>query len=88
MSEQLANGLIAGDDCCSHWPRTCAEVQAESCTTFRFCDFCLLGPPAIGQGITVDEAKERIEKTERDRGERLREAVIAAADLQGESDGC
>lgn len=74
---------VADETRCTHWPRSCTEVQAQTPTWFQFCDFCLYGPPEpprreAGGSMTVEEMNERIAAPERERGERLREAVIAA----------
>lgn len=72
-----------GETRCVRWPLTCGEVQREAPTVFHPCDFCLYGPPEpparSGDGLSLAEARERIEETERTRGEQLRGSVIAVA---------
>lgn len=76
--------VIPGDTCCVHSPfSTCADMQARSPTWARSCDFCLYGPPDIparddSGGMSFEEAHDRVQRTERAAGERLREAVVAA----------
>lgn len=69
-----------GNTCCRSWPRTCAEVQAQTPTYSRPCDFCLYGPedaPVRHEGgMSLADAVDRMESTERARGERFREAVV------------
>lgn len=82
--------VVPGETRCSRWPSSCAEAQAQAMTCFRFCDFCLYGPPAEpptredGNSLSMAEARERIEKVESQIGEKLRKAVIA---LVGERAG-
>jgi hypothetical protein len=73
---------------CVHWPRSCADAQAQCATGFQFCDFCLYGPPEPpvrrdNEAISLDKALERAESTERELGERLRKAVVAAVAEEG-----
>ena len=92
MAERFADGPIAGEDRCRSWPRTCAERQAMSSTYVMPCDFCRYGPPAEPpvrrdtEPLSVEEAHERIEATERETGDRLRAAVIAAVDATPEKE--
>lgn len=70
-----------GDICCRSWPRTCADVQAQTPTFSKPCDFCLYGPPTPpvrpAGGMGLEEAMSRARETECARGRKLREAVIS-----------
>lgn len=76
-------------DRCTHWPQTCAQVQARTPTVMRFCDFCLYGPEQRPvrrdqNAISVEEALARVHARERAVGDRLTAAVIAVQQQERE----
>ena len=81
LEHGMATVIELGENCCCSFPRTCAEVNAQSLTYSRPCNFCLQGPPEPPvrrhDGLSASEAIGRIEQTEKAAAERFRRAVVS-----------